>query len=154
MTVRFTTGVDIAAPIGVVFDMARDISLHMAAMTRYRERAVSGVTEGPIGPGETVSWKARHFGITWRMTSLIVECDPPTLFTDEQVRGPFKRFTHRHEFAEIDGGTRIVDRVEFDAPAGPIGRLVERLVLGRHIQRLIEERNAHLKGHAEAAVTG
>ena len=153
MTVRFTTGIDVAAPIDAVFDMARDITLHMAAMTRYRERAVDGVTEGPIGLGETVSWKARHFGITWRMTSLITECEPPGRFTDQQVRGPFKRFSHQHEFIATDDGTTIVDHVEFDAPAGPLGRLVERLVLGRYIQRLIDERNAHLKAHAEAVAS-
>lgn len=153
MTVRFTTGIDVEAPIEAVFDLARDIDQHMRSMARYRERAVGGVTSGRIGLGETVSWRARHFGITWRMTSRITDLDAPFTFTDQQVSGPFKRFTHRHEFTETDGVTHLADIVEFDAPAGLIGRLVERLFMGRYIEKLMIERNASLKTEAEAAVT-
>ncbi len=40
----------------------------------------------------------------------------------------------------------MVDRIEFVAPFGPIGRMAEKLVLGRYLQRLIETRNRHLAG--------
>ncbi len=41
-------------------------------------------------------------------------------------------------------GTTMIDRIEFAAPFGPMGRLVERLVLARYLQKLIETRNRHL----------
>lgn len=40
----------------------------------------------------------------------------------------------------------MVDRIEFVAPFGPLGRLAEKLVLARYLQRLIERRNRHLAG--------
>jgi hypothetical protein len=43
-------------------------------------------------------------------------------------------------------GTTMVDRIEFAAPFGPIGRLVEKLVLARYLRRLIEARNRYLTG--------
>ncbi|WP_343206243.1 hypothetical protein [Arthrobacter yangruifuii] len=70
----------------------------------------------------------------------------PSYFVDEQVAGPFRRFRHIHEFSGGAEGTTMVDRIEFDAPFGILGRLVENLVLARYLQRLIEMRNRHLAG--------
>ena len=35
------------------------------------------------------------------------------LFVDEQIRGPFAKWIHRHEFEVADGKTRLTDRVEY-----------------------------------------
>ena len=43
----------------------------------------------------------------------------------------------------------MVDRISFDAPLGPLGRLVERMVLGSYIERLIVERGVFLNSAAE-----
>ena len=40
----------------------------------------------------------------------------------------------------------MVDRIEFPAPFGPVGRLVEKQVLARYLRKLIETRNRHLAG--------
>ncbi len=42
----------------------------------------------------------------------------------------------------------MVDTIEFAAPFGPLGRLVEKLVLARYMQNLIEERNEFLVSQA------
>jgi ligand-binding SRPBCC domain-containing protein len=65
-----------------------------------------------IGP---VHWHAIH-----------TEFDPPRLFVDEQERGPFRRWVHRHEFEDLGAGrTRLTDRLEFELPGG---RVVNRLL--------------------------
>lgn len=50
------------------------------------------------------------------------------------------------EFSQNSAGTVMVDRIEFAAPFGPVGRLVEKLFLARYLQKLIETRNGHLAG--------
>lgn len=60
------------------------------------ERAISGVTSGLIGLGEEVTWRARHFGIPFTMTSKITALDGLRRFVDVQQRGPFHRFHHEH----------------------------------------------------------
>lgn len=77
------------------------------------------------------------------------ELERPHRFVDEQVRGPFRSFHHEHLFESVDRGARMVDRVRFDAPLGPIGRLVERAVLASYLPRLIAIRGDHLKAEAE-----
>jgi len=126
------------------FDLSLDINAHLKSLSASDERAVDGVREGLIGLSETVTWRARHFGVTWTMTSQITEWDRPGWFADEQVRGPFKSFRHEHEFRPVGDQTEMRDRVVFTAPAGVIGRLVERLVLRRYLARLIDVRNAYL----------
>lgn len=136
-------------PQAEIFDLARSIDAHKDSMAQSREEAVDGVTSGLISLNQAVTWRAWHFGIPFRMTSKIVDMRMYDYFVDEQVKGPFKRFRHVHEFMEgRAGGTTMVDRIEFEAPFGPIGRVAERAVLGGYLRRLIERRNIHLAGDA------
>ena len=148
MTVSFecTTHTSLSKP--QLFDRARSIDAHKESMAGSREEAIAGVTSGLISLGEEVTWRAWHFGLPLRMTSRITAMDAPHHFTDEQVTGPFAFFRHVHEFSEVGGTTTMVDRIEFAAPLGPLGRFAEWLFLGRYMQRLIEDRNRHLVGAA------
>jgi ligand-binding SRPBCC domain-containing protein len=127
-----------------MFDLARSIDAHKDSMAQSREDAVAGVRSGLISLGEEVTWRAWHFGVPIRMTNRITQMEAPDYFVDEQVKGPFRRFRHVHEFTEDSEGTTMVDRIEFAAPFGPVGRLVEKLVLARYLQKLIETRNQRL----------
>lgn len=137
-------------PKAQLFDLARSIDAHKDSMARSREDAVAGVRSGLISLGEQVTWRAWHFGVPIRMTSRITQMEAPEYFVDEQVKGPFRRFRHVHEFSEDSNGTTMVDRIEFAAPFGPVGRVVERLFLARYLQRLIETRNRHLAADPRA----
>ncbi|MFC0420640.1 SRPBCC family protein [Glutamicibacter bergerei] len=113
-------------------------------MSQTKEQAVAGVQSGLISFGEQVTWKARHFGIPFRLTTKITAMDPARMFIDEQLRGPFKSFHHVHEFFDVDGKTMMIDRVSFAAPFGPLGWVAERLVLGWYMPQLIRQRNKFL----------
>ena len=141
---HLTLVTDIAAPIELVYDASLDVDVHMASQPNG-ERAVAGVTSGMMSLGDTVTWSARHFGIRWRLTSQIIVAERPHTFTDEQLRGPFARWHHRHVFERHGAGTRMTDEVAWAAPLGPLGRLVEAAALARHMERLLNGRNAYLK---------
>jgi ligand-binding SRPBCC domain-containing protein len=149
VTVRFERVTRIKAPIERVFDLSLDLDLHAASMASSRERAIAGVTTGRLGLGEEVTWRARHLGTTWTMTSRVTELDRPARFVDEQVRGPFARFRHEHTFVADGPVTMMTDLVEFAAPLGVVGLLGERLVLASYVHRLIDRRNRYLADAAE-----
>jgi ligand-binding SRPBCC domain-containing protein len=146
-TIRLETFV--AAPIERVFDLARDIDFHQWSVAHTGERAIAGRRSGPIGLGETVTWRARHFLIFWSLTSQVTAFDRPDSFVDEQLNGPFRYFRHEHRFEALAGGTKMTDKWRHRSPLGPLGRLVDRLVLDRYMRRLLETRNASLKREAE-----
>src|SRR5690349_5111508 len=63
------------------FDAARNIDLHTETVwTHTNEQAIHGVVHGYIGLGETVTFKATHFGIRQTLTSRIIEFQRPYLF--------------------------------------------------------------------------
>jgi ligand-binding SRPBCC domain-containing protein len=136
---------EIAAPTERCFDLSRSIDLHLESMIASKERAVGGVTSGMIADGQEVSWQARHFGVTWRMTSRITEFDPPHRFVDQMVRGPFASFRHEHCFDPSHAGTRMTDVVTFGMALGPPANLP----VGLYLKRLMRIRNAVIRQKAE-----
>jgi ligand-binding SRPBCC domain-containing protein len=115
----------IRAPAELCFDLSLSIDLHVDSTAGTGERAIGGVTSGLIGLGERVTWRARHFGIAFEMTSEITEVRRPRFFQDRRVAGPFAAFEHDHAFEEVDGGTLLSDDLRFEAPLSP--RLTRRL---------------------------
>jgi ligand-binding SRPBCC domain-containing protein len=74
----------------------------------------------PLIP-QRVSWTARITEFVWN-----------SHFIDEQIRGPFARFHHRHgTIARVrDGveGTLVTDAVEYALPLGFLGRMAAGVV--------------------------
>jgi ligand-binding SRPBCC domain-containing protein len=135
---------DIRASVEACFELSLSVDAHSESMRQSGEKAVAGVTSGVMGLGDTVTWRARHFGVPFRMTSRISLYEAPHRFVDEQVSGPFASWHHEHQFEVIDGGTRMVDLVDFASPVGPVGRLVDRLALTDYMTRLLQQRNRWL----------
>jgi ligand-binding SRPBCC domain-containing protein len=159
VTVRFRLDTHLDCLPERAFALSLDIGAHERSLAGTGERAVGGVTTGRIGLGETVTFRARHLGAVWRLTSRITALEAPHRFVDEQVRGPFARFRHEHRFERAGTGTgtgtgtRMVDDVEVTAPFGPLGRLAEFVVLDGYLRRLLSTRNAALAAEAAAVET-
>ena len=139
----------IAAPRTACFDLARSVDAHLASSGDTGERVVGGRRAGLLELGEEVTWEACHFGITQRLSSRMTALQPTTYFQDRMTRGAFSFFEHDHFFHDRDGGTVMTDLLRFQAPGGPLGWVVERLVLGSHMRRFLVRRGLALKGLAE-----
>ena len=70
-------------------------------------------------------------------------------FVDEQIKGPFKKWLHRHEFEAREqagqAGTVLRDIVEFDAGFGPLGNIAEALFIQRQLQGTFTHRQQALE---------
>jgi ligand-binding SRPBCC domain-containing protein len=139
----------IAAPPERCFALSLSVDAHTDSMKASGERIVAGVRSGSMALGDTVTWQARHFGISFRMTSKIAEFDAPTRFVDEQTHGPFASWWHEHRFEGTEVHTVMTDVVRYRSPAGPVGRLADRVILQRYMTRLLVQRNVWLKQELE-----
>jgi ligand-binding SRPBCC domain-containing protein len=139
----------INASQAVVFDLARSIDLHKISTAHTNEEAVAGKTSGLIGMGESVTWKAKHFGVIQLLTSKITAFEYPNHFTDEMVSGAFKSFKHEHIFTEENGVTVMTDVFDYTSPYGILGRMADTLFLKRYMRNLLMERNRIVKEYAE-----
>ncbi len=141
---------EIKANIEIVFDLSRSVDLHKISTEHTNEKVVAGKTSGLIGLNESVTWRAKHFGIYQKLTSKITEFDRPHYFADEMVSGAFKKFKHEHHFADLDDGTLMTDIFEYHSPLGLLGRLADKLFLKTYLTALLEKRNRIIKEFAES----
>ncbi len=78
-------------------------------------------------------------------TAAIVEFKWNGCFADDQTRGPFKRFRHRHHFlrSERNGidGTIIHDVVDYEAGFGVLGLIAGRLFISRMLEKAFAYRH-------------
>ena len=141
----------INASADVCFDLMRDIRIHTETTAQTDEKAVAGVTDGKIGLGQTVTFEGTHFGVRQRLTVKVTEFNRPRPFVDDMTEGRFKSFKHIHEFTEHDGKTLMRDTIIWTSPFGILGKVVDKLLLERHLRDLVTKRNAKLKEIAEAS---
>jgi ligand-binding SRPBCC domain-containing protein len=146
---RLELTIEVKASPERCFDLSRDLDFHLRSMSHTNEQAIAGRTSGLIEMGEEVTWRAKHFGVYHLHTSRITGFDRPKYFRDEMVAGRFKEFTHDHHFEATVSGTRIRDVLEFRSPLGPIGAVVDALVLKGYLRRLLETRNEVVRSEAE-----
>ena len=74
--------------------------------------------KGGLETGARIEFLTRVGPIPVRWLALHVEYEKDRFFLDEQIRGPFKKWYHRHEFEEERGGTRLTDSIRFSLPGG------------------------------------
>ncbi len=147
---RIELQTEIKATKQMVFDLSRSIDLHKISTEKTNERAIAGRTHGLIELNESVTWRAKHFGIYQNLTSKITEFDRPNYFADEMVNGASKRFKHEHHFVELNGGTLMTYIFEYQSPLGFLGRLADKLFLEKYMAKLLTERNRIIKEFAES----
>ncbi|MEW1973884.1 SRPBCC family protein [Microbacterium profundi] len=147
---QFTLERVIRATPAEVFAASLDPALHVESMARYGETMVKGPDGGVFSEGSTVTWRARHFGVPFHLSSVVFDIDPPRRFCDRQIKGPFAAFHHEHMFDEHPDGTLMRDTITFRSPFGPIGSVVDRLFMREYMRRLIDERNNVLADSLES----
>lgn len=149
----FTIITDIRASPERCFDLARDLDLHQQSMSHTRENIIAGRSEGLIEYGEEVTWKARHFGVYHTHAAKITQYDRPRHFRDEMTQGRFKQFKHDHHFESLNQATtRMTDILMFRSPLGPLGAVVDALILKRYLRRLLTHRAQVIREAAECQV--
>jgi ligand-binding SRPBCC domain-containing protein len=111
------------------------------------------VTPSPIvlAAGATIEYRLKLFAIPFGWRSVISEWDPPRSFTDEQVKGPYALWVHRHTFEPEGAGTLIRDRVRYKLPFGPVGNLAHPLVR-RQLSRIFDYRRRAVEAAFEGGV--
>jgi ligand-binding SRPBCC domain-containing protein len=123
----------IDAPIAEVFAFHLD-TRNAALITPPGQRVVAVEGTFPLRLGSEARLRVRQLPSPWTQTWLVrvMQLEEPTLIVDEMLKGPFPAWRHEHRFAELPGGrTELTDRVEYELPAGALGRLADAVVVRR-----------------------
>ena len=103
--------------------------------------------DGPMKVGLRLRYALRPLlGIPARWVSRITAFEAPVAFVDVQEKGPYRRWEHTHTFADesVNGrvGTRVTDSITYELPFGPLGDLVNALVVRRRLEGIFAHRRS------------
>ncbi len=78
----------------------------------------------------TVRWVAEHTAY-----------DPPHLFEDIQITGPFKSWRHRHIIEHHTDGAILRDEIEYEPPFSVLGALAAPFAITPKLEKMFEYRH-------------
>ena len=114
----------------------------------------------PMEKGSVFDYTIRILGFPVHWRTLITSYDPPHGFVDEQIKGPYVLWYHRHSFKDKNGWTMIWDTVRYTVPLGIIVRFLNLIWIRKDLKDIFayrrkfiankfEEQNYDLSFHKE-----
>ena len=98
--------------------------------------------------GAEFDYTIRWFGIPVPWKSRILDYQPPGKFTDIQLAGPYRSWSHLHTFEDVPDGTLMLDTVTYQLPLGPLGNVVHTLMVRRQLEDIFRYRAVRIDAWA------
>ena len=147
---KFVKESRIAAPPDWVFAFHESPGA-LERLTPPWERVVVESGGDSIRPGSRVTLRTKLGPLNLRWVAEHMEYDPPRLFADRQLSGPFAMWYHRHWMLDDGrGGTTLRDEVEYELPLGTFGRWAGGGTVRRKLARLFDYRHEQTRRIVEA----
>lgn len=89
--------------------------------------------------GALIDYRLSLFGVPFGWRTRIGAWQPPVMFVDEQLRGPYREWLHTHTFETVPEGTRITDHVQYRLPLHPLSAIALPLVR-RQVKHIFDYR--------------
>ncbi len=121
---RFSHAFTVPADIEKVWDFYTDIG-HLAVITPLgmNIKVVRCTSGNKLQEGAEV-WLQGTLVIKSKWHSKITYLKPYT-YIDEMLEGRFKTWKHTHGFEKTEGGTKVIDKIDFELRYGFLGKMLE-----------------------------
>tara|TARA_Y100000590_G_scaffold465142_1_gene636583 strand:+ start:849 stop:1304 length:456 start_codon:yes stop_codon:yes gene_type:complete len=92
--------------------------------------------------GQLIDYTITLFGIKVHWRTIISSFVEPDMFVDQQLKGPYILWHHKHEFIQLkDGTVEMIDKVDYAIPFGFLGRIAHIIYVRRELEKIFEYRN-------------
>ena len=135
----------VKAPLDEVFAFFSDPGNLESLTPPWLGFRIIHASDSPVRLGTRIRYRLRLNGIPLRWESVISEFEAGRMFADEQVRGPYRHWYHRHLFGTVDGGVEIEDLVEYELPFGVLGRIVHAAIVRRQLGQIFGFRQERMR---------
>ena len=98
--------------------------------SRISEVGTQAIIEVKVFGPITMRWVAEH-----------TVYDPPRMFEDVQVKGPFHEWRHRHIVTPDTDGAILRDQIDYEAPLGFLGWALAPSLVQQRLQKLFDYRH-------------
>lgn len=94
--------------------------------------------------GTLLDYQLKLHGVPIRWQTQIVQWNPPFQFVDLQLRGPYRKWMHTHNFVEKDNGTVVEDTVDYSLPGFIFEPLIHKYFVEPDLVRIFKYRQMQL----------
>ncbi len=146
---RFTKETFIAAPARRVFDFHELPDAFERLLPPWENaRIVQKADISKLGSRAIIEQKVLGL-IPSRWVAEHTAYEPPEMFEDVQVSGPFASWRHRHIFKPEGEGALLIDDIEYEPPMWFLGSLADPLFIRPKIEKMFEFRHSVTKDWCE-----
>lgn len=99
----------------------------------------------PIYEGQIIIHHIKPLlGFRMRWVTEITHVKQQQYFIDEQRFGPYKFWHHEHRFIEKEQGVLAIDKIHYELPFGPLGKLVNQMKVRFDLEKIFDFRQKKL----------
>ncbi len=128
-----------------VFEFFADARTLEAITPAFLHFSILPPVPSELREGSCIDYRLSLFGVPFRWRTRIAAWQPGVRFVDVQERGPYAMWHHTHRFTDVEGGTRVDDRVEYCLPLGPLGEVAHPLMVRRTLGRIFDHRRERIE---------
>jgi ligand-binding SRPBCC domain-containing protein len=97
--------------------------------------------------GQLIEYRLKFGLLTMRWQSIVSSWEPPWRFVDDQLKGPYRKWSHEHTFEEIKGGTMVRDYVQYEVPGWFLEPLVHAVFVAPRLRAIFDHRARAMRTH-------
>lgn len=107
----------------------------------------SGFDEGEkMYAGMVIKYTVKPvLGLPMSWVTEITHVEKPNYFVDEQRFGPYSFWHHKHFLQTIPGGVLMKDIIDYKSPLGPLGDLINTVLIKRQLKSIFDFRYKKLE---------
>jgi len=99
--------------------------------------------------GQIIDYTIKILGKKIRWRTLITTFEPPNMFIDQQLSGPYSMWHHQHIFKDIPGGVEIEDKITYVIPFGFIGVFINWIWVKKDLENIFLYRQGIIEKYFE-----
>lgn len=145
-TLRFEQ--DLPVPLDQAWEFfSSPANLELITPQKMGFRILSGYQEElTMYPGMIIAYKVTpllNISVNW--VTEITHVKEKEYFIDEQRLGPYAFWHHQHHFQPFNGGVKMTDIVSYAIPYGPLGSLINKMLVRNEILQIFRYREAKVE---------
>lgn len=106
---------------------------------------ITNMSTTNIEEGTLIDYKLKIHGVPAKWKTEISQWNPGESFIDSQLKGPYNKWIHLHEFYKAGQGCLIRDFVRYKVPLGKIGALLTGAFIRKDINEIFNFRKTKIK---------
>lgn len=96
---------------------------------------------GQIEKGTIINYQLKLYGVPFTWQTEILDFHKNKFFIDNQVKGPYSKWHHTHEFIPLAGGTLVRDSIRYKVPLSGLGKTVAGPKVDNDVKKIFKHRS-------------